>query len=145
MINKNGKTDFKFAVILNKKIETPLLFNACAHMMAALAAKGTEEDRENMMFIDFIDADGGKHLISGLSLIVLKADNSNKIRKARNTALEKGILSVDFSETMTKDTYIEQLERTGNKKEEELEYWGLGLFGRKENVDEITRKFSLWK
>ena len=145
MINKTGKTDFKLAVILNKKVETGILFNACAHMMAALSAKGNDEDRENMMFIDYMDADGGKHLISALSLIVLKADNSNKIRKARNAALEKDILFVDFTESMTKNTYIEQMERTRKMREEELEYWGLSLFGSKEDIDSITRKFSLWR
>jgi hypothetical protein len=114
-------------------------------MAACLSSKATDEERRNMMFIDYIDADGGRHPVSALSLVVLRADNSNKIRLARNSALEKGILSVDFVESMTKDTYVEQMERTKCLKEEQIEYWGLCLFGLKEEIDPITRKFSIWR
>ncbi len=46
---------------------------------------------------------------------------------------------------MTGDTYVEQMERTGRLAEEELDYWGLALFGPKEVLDPVTRKFSLWR
>ena len=46
---------------------------------------------------------------------------------------------------MTMNTYVEQMERTRQKKEAELEYWGLGLFGKIEELKLITGKFSLWK
>lgn len=140
-----GKTTHKFVVVLSKKIETGAVLNAAAHMTACLVARASDEDRENMMFVDYIDADGGKHPVSALSLVVLRADNSNKIRQARNAAIEKRVLFVDFTETMTKDTYVEQMERTKQTKEADLEYWGICLFGPKEELDTITGKFSLWR
>ncbi len=145
MDKTNGQTDYKFAVVLNKKVEPGKIMNAAAHMPAALTAKASEEDRKNMMFTGYLDANGGKHPVSALPLVVLRADNSNKIRRARNAAIEKDILFVDFLETMTDGTYIEQMERTAELKEEELNYWGLCLFGKKEIIDPITRKFSLWR
>jgi Protein of unknown function (DUF2000) len=138
-------TKVKFVVLLNKKIEAGIAMNAAAHMAACLVAKASPSDREKMMFIDYIDADGNQHPSSGLSLIVLKADNSNKIRTARELAKEKQILFVDFLQSMTGDTYVEQLDKTKLLKEAELEYFGLCLFGNKEVIDTITGKFSMWK
>jgi hypothetical protein len=141
----NIPTTHKFVVILNKKIEPGVAINAAAHMVACLIAQANESERQKMMFIDYTDADNNKHPASGLSLIVLKADNSNKIRAARELAKSKNILSVDFLQSMTGDTYIEQLNRTSEIKEVDLEYYGLCLFGNKAEVDTITHKFSMWK
>lgn len=145
MTNGTGKTDYKFVVVLNKKIDLGVALNAAAHMTACLVAKASEEDRDNMKFVEYVDADGGIHPVSALSLVVLSAKNSNHIRRARNDAIGKNIPFVDFTETMTKDTYIEQMERTKQTKEEELEYWGICMFGLKETLDTITGKFSLWR
>ena len=141
----NNPTTDKFIVLLNKKIEPGVAINAAAHMAACLAARANDSERERMMFTDYIDADANKHPTSALSLIVLKADNSNKIRQAKQAAKEKGILSIDFLESMTGQTYVEQMERTSQLKENDLEYYGLCLFGNKAEIDTITGKFSMWK
>ena len=135
----------KFVVVLNKKIDSGVALNACAHMAACLTSRADEDLRKEMAFVDYQDADGNIHPVSALSLIVLSAKNSNQIRTARMEAVHQGIFCVDFAESMTKDTYLEQMERTSKLKEEELDYWGLALFGRKEALDPITRKFSLWR
>lgn len=46
---------------------------------------------------------------------------------------------------MTKDTFVEQMDRTRALREEDIDYWGLCIFGLKEMIDPITRKFSLWR
>ena len=56
-----------------------------------------------------------------------------------------GISFSDFTNTMTIGTYLEQIERTKQTKEEELIYYGIVLFGDWEKVTELTRKFSLWR
>jgi predicted metal-dependent phosphoesterase TrpH len=76
--------------------------------------------------------------------MILKA-NSNKIRGLRQAAKEAGIQFVDFTDTMTTGTFIEQLERTKQTKDEALVYYGIVLFGDWEKISELTRKFSLWK
>jgi len=141
----DGQTSHKFVLVLNKKIDLGVALNAAAHMAASLVNRASEDDRKQMMFVDYVDADGGMHPVSALSLVVLRADNSNKIRQAREAALEKGILFVDFTETMTKDTYVEQMQRTRATASDDLEYWGICLFGRKSDLDLITGKFSLWR
>lgn len=115
-----------------------------SHMVAALMAKATDEDKERMKFLEYVDGSEKIHLVSGLSLIVLRADNSNKIRRTRYRAIDVGILYVDFTESMPGDTYIEQMNRTQSIPESELIYYGLCMFGLKEKIDPLTSKFSLY-
>ena len=135
----------KFVVILNKKLAPGVALNAAAHMVAALMDRAKTADREHMRFLDYVDADGEKHPVSGLSLIVLRADNSNKIRAARQRAIDEDILFVDFTESMTGDTYLEQMQRTSALRESELDYYGICMFGEKHKIDAICSRFSLWR
>lgn len=140
-----GQTTHKFVIVLNKKVELGPALNACAHMAATLVARADDDTRKHMSFVDYEDADGGIHPVSALSLVVLSAKNSNQIRTARLEAINTGLPYVDFTESMTKDTFVEQMARTKELREEELDYWGLCIFGRKELIDPITKKFSLWR
>jgi hypothetical protein len=114
-------------------------------MTATLVARADDETRRHMSFVDYTDADGNAHPVSALSLVVLSARNSSQLRTARLDAIRAGLPHVDFTETMTRDTFVEQMARTQATREEDLDYWGLGVFGPKQAVDPITRKFSLWR
>lgn len=91
--------DFKFVAVLNKKFEVPKLMNALGHMAVGLSSLCQNQD--DMRFYCYLDGDEGKHpAISHFPFIVLTADNSNKIRTARQAAIEAGILYNDFTDTM---------------------------------------------
>ena len=140
MIEENSK---KFVAVLNKKIEICRLMNAFGHMTAGLAGGfGIEKE---MKFLEYTDADNGSHPnISNYAFIILKADNSNQIRKVRAEALSRGIKFTDFTNTMINGTSAEQIERTKNTKELDLEYFGICMFGDSEVLKEFTGKFSLF-
>jgi Protein of unknown function (DUF2000) len=140
-----GKTTHKFVIVLNKKLEPGTALNACAHMAATLVARADDETRKHMSFVDYVDADGNVHPVSALSLVVLSAKNASQVRTARLEVIQAGLPYVDFTETMTKDTYAEQMDRTRATRQEDLDYWGLCMFGAREIIDPITRKFSLWR
>lgn len=134
----------KFVAVLNKKIPVNLLMNALGHMAAGLVA--SYPNVGDMRFDNYIDKDGGRHKsISDNPFIILAADNSNKIRTLRNLLIERGIHFVDFTSTMTVGTYLEQQQKTNQTPELELEYYGLCLFGEINQINELTRKFSLWR
>lgn len=134
----------KFVAVLNKKIPVNLLMNALGHMAAGLSA--SYPNIPEMRFASYFDKDGGDHKsISDNPFIILAADNSNKIRTLRNALIEKGIHFVDFTSTMTVGTYLEQQQRTKETPELNLEYFGLCLFGEISQINELTRKFSLWR
>jgi len=139
--NENSK---RFVAVLNKKIEVGRLMNALGHMAAGLS--GGYLSREDFCFLQYEDKDGGKHPnISHFPFIVLRADNSNKIRTVRNEAIKRNIPFTDFTSTMIIGTSEEQTRATEKTPEEYLEYYGICLFGATAELKEITGKFSLFK
>src|SRR5437016_5205181 len=124
----------KLVAIMNEKIEPGIIMNALAHMCIGF---GSEIGKDPLRLTNYIDADGGSHpSISEMPFMILKA-NSNKIRGLRQAALQEGIQFVDFTNTMTIGTYVEQVERTKLTKEEELIYYGIVLFGDWKKVSEL--------
>ncbi len=134
----------RFIAVLNKKVETGKLMNALGHITAGLAGGSNKTDE--MCFLQYQDKEGGSHPnISHFPFIVLKVDNSNKIRKVRNEAIDRNIPFSDFTSTMTVGTSQEQQDATRKTSEEELEYYAIVLFGGTEELKEFTGKFSLYQ
>lgn len=134
-------TSTKFVAVLNKKIEVGKVMNSLAHMTVGLVNSYPDKD---MGVINYADKDGGKHLASKWPYIILRADNSNKIRTLRNALIEKNIPFASFTNTMTVGGWEEQVEKSKATPEAELEYYGICMIGEKDELDELTRKFSLW-
>lgn len=127
---------------MNEKIEPGIIMNALAHMCIGF---GSDIGKDPLRLTNYMNADGGIHPnISEMPFMILKA-NSNKLRALRLAAQQAEIRCVDFTNTMTIGTYVEQIERTKQTKEADLIYYGVVLFGDWEKVSELTRKFSLWK
>lgn len=134
----------RFIAVLNKKVEMGRVMNALGHSTAGLV--GGSNDVDKMCFLQYKDNDGGVHPnISHFPFIILKADNSNKIRKVRNECIERNIPFSDFTSTMTVGTSEEQQARTAATKEEDLDYWGIVMFGETDELKEFTKKFSLYQ
>jgi len=134
-------TSTKFVAVLNKKIEPGKAMNALAHMTVGLVNSNSDLE---MGVIDYADKDSSPHLASRFPYIILKAKNSNQIRTLRKVLSEKGIPFASFTEAMTVGGWEEQVERSKATPEEELEYYGICMLGEKEDLDILTKKFSLW-
>lgn len=134
----------KFVAVLNKKIAPNLLMNALGHMAAGLSASYANKD--DMRFDSYFDKDSGEHKsISDNPFIVLKAKNSNQLRTLRERLIDENIHFVDFTDTMTVGTFAEQKDRTKNTSEEDLEYYGVCIFGPIAQINSLTKKYSLWQ
>lgn len=133
----------KLVAVMNEKKEPGIIMNALAHMSLGLGAG--VQTKEDFRFTNYKDADGNDHdKISEMPFMILAA-NSNKIRNLRKAAIENKISFVDYTNTMTIGTFEDQIKKSAETKEEELEYYGIVLFGDWEKVSELTRKFSLWR
>ncbi len=133
----------KLVAVLNWKLETGRAMNALAHM--ALGIAGAAQEKEELRLQDYTDADGGKHpAISDIPFIILRASPA-QIRSLRNAAIENSLQITDFTNTMIGETYIDQHKKTRATKEEDLEYYGICLFGDWKKATELTKKFSLWR
>lgn len=133
----------KIVAVINKNVEIGTAMNALGHMAFGMGV--SIENKEDARLTNYKDADGNNHKnVSEMPFIVLRA-NSNKIRKTRDSAVENDIKFVDFTDTMTIGSYEEQIKRSSETKEQDLNYYGIILFGNWQKVSEITKKFSLWK
>lgn len=139
-------TDYKFVVALKAKLPPGVAANAASHLCLGLVAKAAAERPEllpHMSFLEFPDANGGRHApISGLSLVVLEGRPA-WLRRLRGEAEAAGLLYTDFTSAMTGGTYADQLDRMRTTPEESLDYYGLALFGLRTELDPLTKKFSL--
>ena len=82
--------------------------------------------------------------ISYYPFIVLAPRNGNQIRTLRQSAIEQGISYTDFAETVLGESADDQLSRTAATLEADLKYFALALFGSAEQLDPLTKKFSLF-
>lgn len=136
---------FKLAVCVNKTVESGKAKNALAHVVAGLVARVGEDGREALKFIDFIDSDGVIYpSISARSFIVLRGSQGD-LRKAIRQAKEANVVAVVFTETMTGETYREQLDRTAATKTDEMPIWAVAMAGPAEVINPITKRMSLWR
>lgn len=141
LADENSK---RFVAILNEKIEIGRLLNALGHMTAGLTAHFP--DTSALCFLQYRDKDGGIHPnISHFPFIVLKAENSNQIRKVRQEVLTRGMPFTDFTQSMIVGTSKGQLEATADKSDQELEYFGICTFGETAVLREFTKRFNLFR
>jgi len=132
----------KLVAVLNEKVEIGRVMNALVHMSIGL---GSNLQKDELRLTNYKDADGGSHdKISEMPFMILKA-NSNKIRALRKACIENNIQFADYTNTMIEGTFEDQIKRSAQTKEEQLEYFGIVLFGDWNLVSELTKKFSLWK
>lgn len=144
MTDTYQSTGYRFVAVLNKKHETGRLMNALGHMTAGLI-KLHSEDLDKLRIESYFDKDGGEHAnISDHPYIVLKADNSNKIRSLRNELLSRQIPCTDFTNTMIEGSSEQQREGTRNTHEADLDYIGICFFADNETARELTKKFSIF-
>lgn len=144
MNNLPDEKTYRFIAVLNKKIDNGKLMNALGHMTAGLS--GGYGKANDMYFLEYRDKDNGIHPhISHFPFIVLGADNSNQIRTVRQEAIKRNMDFTDFTSTMTMGTSEFQQQRTATTPEIELEYFGVCLFGKTEELKEFTKKFSIFR
>lgn len=69
--------------------------------------------------------------------IEIKLADEETLRKYRASAKSKGLQVVDFTQTMTGDTYVEQLEKTKAASEVDLEYYCILIAGDDEELKKL--------
>ncbi|MCL9777178.1 DUF2000 domain-containing protein [Vibrio methylphosphonaticus] len=133
----------RFIAILSKKMELGRTLNVLGHLSVGLSSQLESSESQ---YVDYADMDGNVHpSLSHYPFIVLKADNSNKLRKVREEAISRNIKFTDFTSSMIEGGSVEQQQRTKETREVDLEYLGVCIFGGTDTLREFTKKFSLYK
>ncbi|MBU4369412.1 DUF2000 domain-containing protein [Patescibacteria group bacterium] len=139
------KYPHKLVAVLNEKIGVGVAMNALAHMAVGLGTS-FENNKDVLRLIDYTDADGNSHAnISELPFIVLKTKDPDQLRELRKELIKRNVRFVDFPDFISSIGTFESPEKSKQFKEENIEYYGIVMFGDWDTVTELTRKFSLWR
>ncbi|MFG1673932.1 DUF2000 domain-containing protein [Micromonospora sp. NPDC049282] len=131
-------------IVLNRKLDVGRLLNVAGHLAVGLAAGAPDHRLFDLQ--TYRDADGDTHPdISAHPVIILKADNSNRIARLRVELSEAGVRSVDFVNTMADGGTARQLLDTAATAAADLEYYGIAFIGERAILDPLTKRFSLFK
>ncbi|MGX9523010.1 DUF2000 domain-containing protein [Vibrio mediterranei] len=141
-MNLPDETSKRFVAVLSKKMDIGRTVNVLGHISVGLSNLLTPDDA---VYVDYTDCDGNLYKnISRYPFIVLKANNSHKIRKLREEAIAHDLKFSVFIDTMIEGGSTIQQANTNKTAEADLNYLGICLFGETKVIKELTKKFSLY-
>lgn len=132
----------KIAIVVREDLPSWQVMNAIAHVSGYLGNKiATFLSDEN-----FVTKDGQNHPRNSQYAIIILKNSEKGLRRFMRNVRESGLLYHGFIREMiesTDDTAIQEI--VGSKRDDEIEYLGVGIFGPIQKVDELTQGMSLWK
>lgn len=133
----------KLAVIMNGKYPIPQLQNGAFHAVLGLTALVGTTAFELLNYDN--DSLGIEAQISRFPNIVLSAKNGNQILKTYEEAKRLGLACNIFSGSMLGSSAEEQMQQTREATADTLNPMVVVLFGEQEDLQPLTKKFSLFK
>lgn len=134
----------KFVAVINRKHPTPVVLNALAHTtfgLSGIAGVGNLLDYQN-------DACDFAAKIDESPFIILEAKNSNQLRVLLSNVKETSSTRIAynvFTTSMIGPSAAAQLEATRTERDEALDFVVVVIFGAREGVEALTKRFSLFK
>lgn len=146
MASVNTAATHKFVIVLNSKSPIGKLLSATGQLAMSLRDKVPEDKCPDMSFISVRDPQGDDLIsLSTCSFIVLKG-SANQLLTLYGKAKEQGLLCSIFTSTMSYNGLEEDLiEKTARSSLDQVEPYGVGLFGKIEEVTPLTKRFNLFK
>jgi hypothetical protein len=146
MPSVNTTATHKFVVVLNEKSPAGKLLSAAGQIAMSLYSNATEEQRVNMSFVPFQNPDNINLItVSTCSFVILKG-TVNQLFTLYTKANEHNFLSAIFTSTMSFNGVEEDLiQKTASTPLDQAEPYGVGLFGSIEEINPLTKKFSVFK
>jgi peptidyl-tRNA hydrolase len=126
----------KMVIVVDRNIETGKLANAIAH-----CSQGINVDKHD----EYSTSNGITCTLSNHPIVIVAAKNANQVKKALVSADEAKLVYSFFSSTMWRDTPEEQVEATKATNFDALEIIACAIYGGSTEVNNITKRFSLFK
>jgi hypothetical protein len=146
MASVNTAATHKFVIVLNEKSPVGKLLSATGQIAMSLYANASSAQRTDMALIPFLNPnDTSLITLSTCSFVVLKGTTSQLLTLYAK-ASEQGFLSAIFTSTMSFNGIEEDLiQKTARTPLDQVEPYGVGLFGKIEELNPLTKKFSIFK
>lgn len=139
------KQDFskKIAIVLDENLEGWQAMNALSHISVYIGNKLRDKFSTGE---NFVASDNTFFPRNTQYPIISLSGDSKKIVSLIKKVRESGLLYHIFIKEMIETTNDSEIEKKLSKKSEnDIEHLGVGIFGEKEKVSELTKNFSLWK
>lgn len=134
--------DKKIVMIVEKELGEWKLLNALSHMAAFIGNKMPDTFDTGT---HFVTKDGVKLPRNSQFPIVVLSATKSQIRELMGKSQKQGVLAMTFTKDMIETTDDKKLEKMiGEQDSDHIEYLGVGMFGKKSELDDITRGLSLW-
>ncbi|MGD0664711.1 MAG: DUF2000 family protein [Rhabdochlamydiaceae bacterium] len=142
----NTGATHKYAIVLNEKSPIGKLLSATGQIAMSLQGEATPEQREQMSYLPFLNPTGTSLItLSTCSFVVLKG-TASQLLTLYAAAQAQGLLSSIFTSTMSFNGIEEDLiQKTATTPLDQTEPYGVGLFGKIEEISPLTKKFSVFK
>lgn len=146
MPSVNTTATHKFVIVLNEKSPSGKLLSATGQLSMSLYLNASEGQRINMSFISFLSPSGSNLItVSNCSFVVLKG-TANQLLALYAKSTEQKLLSAIFTSTMSFNGIEEDLiYKTATTLLDQTEPYGVGVFGSIEEINPLTKKFSVFK
>jgi lysyl-tRNA synthetase class 2 len=134
----------RMIVILKEGVEFGRLVNAANHAVAGLV--GTVHNAKMFNFLQYTNGDGDfESIVMHHPAVTFRAKHSKDIAKAYKKAIELGLKHNAFVETMTLGESKKEYDVLKKMRLDDIDFWGLAIFGDTETVNKITTNFQTWK
>lgn len=140
-----AKQDFgqKLVIVIDPTLPNWQIMNTSAHAAAFL---GNKMETSFDMGKYFTTKDGVNHPRNTQYGIVTKSAIKKELKELMEKVRDSGLLYIGYLPEMMEASDDKKLQKMIEKKtDREIEYAGIGIFGPKDQVDKLTKKFPLWK
>lgn len=139
----NQDFENRIAVVVNKELETWQIANAIAHISAYL---GHKLDERFATGENFVSSDGVNHPRNTQYPIVIFGAKPGQMTNFMKDVRGSGNLYHGFIKEMIDTTNDKEItEILKSKPDDEIQYLGIGVFGKNKDLKRLTNKFSLYK
>ncbi|MGI8648113.1 MAG: DUF2000 family protein [Mycobacteriales bacterium] len=139
-----SENDMKFVVVLNRSYELSRLTSGLGHATAGLVAS-LAQDVDKLSFVEYTSSDGQPYpWISDYPFITLKG-RGGQMQTFRENLIFRGLPCVTYLDTMLAGGSVAQQEATSQRSSAELTPLVVATFGPSADLNEMTKKFSVWQ
>lgn len=135
--------DRKFVAVINRKHSLPVVLNALAHTAFGMSGKGPHVGR----LLDYPNhATGFLARVDESPFIILEAKNNAQLQVLATAVMDRARLVYNvFTTSMIGSSVDSQLASTRDAIGDNLDFVVVVLFGLREDVEPLTKRFSLFK
>lgn len=135
--------DQKFVAVINRKHSLPVVLNALAHAVFGISGKGPLVGR----LLDYPNnATGFLACVDESPFIILEAKNSAQLQMLATATMDKARLVYNvFTTSMIGRSADSQIASTRDAIGDNLDFVVVVIFGFREDVEPLTKRFSLFK